>query len=76
MLRIIHHIRKQRAYYNDFAKALRLVDDGKKSEAFHKFESMLVEHPADPYLRNQIVLLARDLHLDINLPQMSGHRST
>ena len=75
MLRIIHHLRKQRAYHKDFAKALQLVDDGKKSEAFHKFESMLADHPADPYLRNQIVLLARDLHLKINLPQMSGPRS-
>jgi hypothetical protein len=71
MLRIIHYVRKQRAYYKDFAKALQLVDNGRKSEAFHKFESMLAEHPADPYLRNQILFLGRELHLNVHLPTMS-----
>jgi hypothetical protein len=70
MLRFITHLKKQRAYHRNFAAALELVDKGKKVEAFIQLKSMLADHPADPYLRNQILFLGKELHQPVDLPKM------
>lgn len=68
--RVIQHLRKQRVYHKDFAKAMKLIDNGEKSEALKTLQSLLSEHPTDPYLRNQIQLLAQELHVDVDLPKI------
>jgi predicted Zn-dependent protease len=74
MLRLFSHFKKQIEFKKVFDSALTLSRAGKEEEALTKFNGLLQEQPANPYLRHQVLLLSEHLHKPVSLPELGVHR--
>ena len=70
MFKFFSHIARQINFHHSFQEALLLAKQGYKIEAFDKFNNLLNEQPANPYVRHQLLILAEQLHRPIELPKI------
>ncbi len=70
MFRFFRHIKTEMSYSRAFREALNLSKQGNKKEAFGQLNLLLKEHPADPYLRHQLLMLGEELEQPVELPEI------
>lgn len=68
MFFIFKNFIKQYRLNKAFQQAGLLLERGKEEEAFNAFTSLLSEEPFNPYLRNQILMLGKQLNEEVILP--------
>lgn len=65
---IFNNFINQYRLHTSCQQGYKLLESGKKEEAFNAFNSLRSQDPCNPYLRSQILILGAELNKEVHLP--------